>query len=149
TNPGKMGTGGTVGVDGLTLIQLDKPEIEIFNNRSLSGSSVGSGLTVQANNVTIRGLSIWGFGNSANDANIMLLNPAFGAGAGGGTGTLIENNVIGASATSFTDPGAITGFTVTNGGTGYSTPPTVIFSGGGGYGATGSATVVNGAVTAV
>jgi len=47
------------------------------------------------------------------------------------------------------DAGVITGFTVTAGGTGYTSAPTVTIAGGIGTGATATATVANGAVTAV
>jgi hypothetical protein len=48
------------------------------------------------------------------------------------------------------DPGTITGFTVTNGGTGYTSAPTVVFTGGGGTGAAATATVSSaGAVTGI
>lgn len=48
-----------------------------------------------------------------------------------------------------TDPGSITGITVTAGGTGYTSVPTVVFTGGGGTGATATATLTGGVVTAV
>ena len=44
---------------------------------------------------------------------------------------------------------AVTSVTVTNGGAGYATAPSVTFSGGGGTGAAGTAVVSNGAVTSV
>ena len=48
------------------------------------------------------------------------------------------------------DPGTITGFTVTNGGTGYTSAPTVVFTGGGGTGAAATATVSSaGVVTGI
>ena len=43
----------------------------------------------------------------------------------------------------------MTGVTVTNGGTGYTSVPFVAFTGGGGTGATATATVSGGAVTSV
>jgi hypothetical protein len=45
--------------------------------------------------------------------------------------------------------GSVTAITVTNGGTGYATAPTVAITGGGGSGATAVATVVSGVVTAI
>jgi hypothetical protein len=48
-----------------------------------------------------------------------------------------------------TDPGTITSVTVTAGGSGYTSAPTVTFTGGGGTGAAATATVAGGAVTAV
>ncbi len=45
--------------------------------------------------------------------------------------------------------GSVSSVTVTNGGTGYTSAPTVNFTGGAGTGAAGTATIINGAVTAV
>jgi len=45
--------------------------------------------------------------------------------------------------------GAVTGITITAGGTGYTSAPTITITGGGGTGATATATVTSGAVTAV
>jgi len=45
--------------------------------------------------------------------------------------------------------GAVTGFTISNGGAGYSATPTVTITGGGGTGATATATLTSGVVTAV
>lgn len=45
--------------------------------------------------------------------------------------------------------GVVSGAVVTNGGTGYTTAPTVAFTGGGGSGATGTAVVAGGAVTGI
>jgi len=47
------------------------------------------------------------------------------------------------------DPGVITGITVSSGGSGYTSAPTVVFTGGGGSGAAATATVASGAVTAI
>src|SRR5439155_111917 len=85
-----------VGVDGLTLKQVDRPEVQI-----VGVNTIGVGLDVAAANVTIRGLAIYGFGintSSATDADIRVRNSV--------TGTLIEDNVLGAGATGFTDPWA-------------------------------------------
>lgn len=96
SNPGTLGSGGSVGVDGLTLSRIARPEIQIVGT-----SAINVGLDIQASSVTVRGLSIYGFGsapNSDGSANIRIGN--------GTSGTLIERNVLGASATSFSDPGA-------------------------------------------
>ena len=104
TNDVTLGTGGTVGTgpDGGTgtgdepaLPQLNGPEVEI-DGRNLSGPI----LTVQANDVVIRGLSLHGGGDFSG----------VGAGSGNidiqsGSGIVIEGNVIGATATSYTNPG--------------------------------------------
>ena len=97
TNPGVLGAGGTVGVDGLTLSQVNKPEIEIVD-----GNGLANGLDIEGNNTTVRGISIRGFGtgNVSQEGNIFIGNDV--------TGTLIEQNVVGTTATSFTDPGSST-----------------------------------------
>ncbi|MCI0681621.1 MAG: SBBP repeat-containing protein, partial [Gemmataceae bacterium] len=103
-NTGTLGAGGTVGVgadgvagtgDELILNPVDRPDIQIVDVNNVS-----IGLNVAAGNVTIRGLAIYGFGNlsnNGNEANIRIQS--------GVTGTIIEDNVIGASASSFSDPG--------------------------------------------
>ncbi|MDH3267114.1 MAG: CSLREA domain-containing protein, partial [Gammaproteobacteria bacterium] len=102
TNASVLGAGGTVGVgpDGVigtgdeqVLPQVAGPEIEIRD-----GVGAANGLRVQANNTTIRGLAILGFGGANGDAGILVDNNF--------TGTLIEQNVLGSFAHTFTDPGA-------------------------------------------
>lgn len=104
TNAILLGIGGTVGIgpDGLPhtgdetpLARLDAPEIEILDANNLT-----LGLDLQANNLTVRGLALSGFGNSPNN------NSHAGIRIGDFTGTLIENNLLGSRATSFTDPGS-------------------------------------------
>jgi uncharacterized repeat protein (TIGR01451 family) len=95
-NAGLLGTGGTVGVDGLTLPQLERPEVQL-----LGTSTLAVGLDAQVNNTTIRGLAIYGFGNKPNtnsEANIRIGNNF--------SGTLIEQNMLGSPASSFNCPGA-------------------------------------------
>ena len=93
TNSALLGTGGTVGVDALVLGQVTGPEVEIRDVGSLA-----DGIQIQADNVRVRGLAILGFGAADGDAGILIANTF--------TGALIENNVLGSAATSFTDPGA-------------------------------------------
>ena len=96
TNPGQLGSGGTVGVDALALGRVSAPEVELRD-----GASLALGLDLQAASLTVRAIAIGGFGNatgSNNDADLRV-----GAAA---SGALIERNVIGARATSFADPGA-------------------------------------------
>ncbi|HWR88420.1 MAG TPA: right-handed parallel beta-helix repeat-containing protein, partial [Acidiferrobacterales bacterium] len=88
TNAGFLGSGGTVGVDGSTLSQVARPEIELRDV-----NFVVNGFNISAANVTVRGLAIYGFNNNINVGNV--------------SGTLIEGNVIGSAADSFTDPGAV------------------------------------------
>jgi uncharacterized repeat protein (TIGR01451 family) len=96
TNPGALGSGGTVGVDGVALGTVARPEVEIRD-----GASLAIGVDLQAANGTVRAIAIYGFGNAAAsnaDADLRV-----GAAA---TGALIERDVIGTPATSFADPGA-------------------------------------------
>ncbi|RYY09589.1 MAG: hypothetical protein EOO36_21995, partial [Cytophagaceae bacterium] len=88
TNTVTLGTGGTVGTAGTTLSQLNGREVQL-----VGGRSTYDGLAVNAGTVTVRSLSIYGF---ANDISVGV----------DVTNTLIERNVLGASAASFTDPGA-------------------------------------------
>lgn len=69
TNPSMLGYSGKVGVDQIQLNSIEGPEIEIFN-----GSKFNTGLKVNANNITIQGISIFGFGYNHTDwhANIYL-----------------------------------------------------------------------------
>ena len=107
TNDVTLGSGGTVGTgpdgragtgDELPLSQLNGPEVEIV------GTNLSSGiLDVAANTVTIKGLSLHGGGDFSGN----------GTGSGtihiqSGTGVSIQGNVLGASATSYTEPAAQT-----------------------------------------
>jgi uncharacterized repeat protein (TIGR01451 family) len=97
TNTGLVGVGGTVGVSAVTLPQVSRPELEIFDN-----AGVAIGLDLQAANSTVRRVAVYGFGTAANNdshANIRVGNVP---------GALIEESVIGSTAASFTDPGAAT-----------------------------------------
>ncbi|WP_165075326.1 SdrD B-like domain-containing protein [Paludisphaera rhizosphaerae] len=86
TNPGVQGTGGTVGVDGLALAKVDKPEVEIRD-----GASVGIGLGFGGADQVLTGVAIHGF--DGQDVNA------------GRSRTLIEKNFLGSTAKSFSDPG--------------------------------------------
>ncbi|TPG65604.1 T9SS type A sorting domain-containing protein [Hymenobacter nivis] len=87
TNNVALGAGGTVGTGGTALAQVNGPEVQ------LKGATGFNGFTIGADNVTVRGLSIYGFSTGI-------------FGGSNNTGMRIEQNVIGASATSFADPGA-------------------------------------------
>jgi uncharacterized repeat protein (TIGR01451 family) len=92
SNTFMFGTGGTVGVDALSLSKVDGPEIEI-----LDGGQFTYGLYVSSSNVHIEGIAISGFGlgwNSKN-GNIVFY------GANGGR---IEGCVIGSRAHANTAP---------------------------------------------
>jgi uncharacterized repeat protein (TIGR01451 family) len=89
TNDRLLGTGGTVGTNGTPLGQLNGPEVQVMGTNTLNGITIATA----TNNTTVRGLSLYGF----NTAILGGVND---------TGTRIEQNIIGTSATSFTDPGA-------------------------------------------
>jgi CSLREA domain-containing protein len=89
TNPGLLGTGGTVGVDALALGQVARPEIEIVD-----GGSVSVGLDLAAAGITVRGLAMQGF-----DVAVLRLRST-------ASNALIEGNVLGSGATAFVDPGS-------------------------------------------
>ena len=108
TNPGTLGAGGTVGTgadgiagngDDATLPTVSRPEIELRD-----GNNLPTGIEIAAGNAVLRGIAIYGFGSGLfNDG---FTNVKVGSNGTNYTGTLIEQNVIGAGATSFADPGA-------------------------------------------
>lgn len=97
TNSGNLGTGGTVGVDNSTLSTVARPEIQISDG----ASNLTLGIDLQAASATVRGIAIYGFGTATNnDANA---NIRVGTAA---TNVLIEQNIVGTTASFFTDLGA-------------------------------------------
>jgi hypothetical protein len=99
-NMNQSGTGGTVGLDNLPLSRLD-PEFELFGV-----DEPDTGFNIEAPSTTIRHVAVTGFGGKAKgkgkggaqgDGNIRV---------GAVSGALIEYNMIGAGAGSFTDPGS-------------------------------------------
>ena len=83
-----------------------------------------------------------------NACNDRMLNLQFYQADAGFT-TAATATAHGAFATATIGGGAVTGFTVTDGGSGFATAPTVTITGGGGTGATATATVVGGVVTGI
>ena len=96
TNPGQVGTGGTVGAFNDTFLRYERPEIEIT---PATISTVPIGFITVADNTTIRGLAIYGFGG----AGASISNAQVRA-ASNGTHATIENCLIGVRA-SGADPG--------------------------------------------
>src|SRR5262249_39255088 len=56
TNAGTLGTGGTVGVNGLALATVAAPEVEV---RGANSVATGITLGMNANNVVVRGLAVF------------------------------------------------------------------------------------------
>ena len=82
-----IGTGGTVGVDQLTLARIRLPIVQIFGN-----GLAGEGLSfLGSNGSTLRGLHVWGFSGS----NVAFVDS---------NGARLEQNLIGTDA-AFGDPG--------------------------------------------
>jgi uncharacterized repeat protein (TIGR01451 family) len=103
TNNVVLGSAGPVGIDQLSLNQLNGPEVEIYDvNGGTSANQVG--LSIQGDNTTVTGIAIWGFGSdtsaSTTDSKGNIIITA------GKTNILIDGNVIGTTASSFSDPGA-------------------------------------------
>ncbi|HLK96934.1 MAG TPA: right-handed parallel beta-helix repeat-containing protein, partial [Hymenobacter sp.] len=103
TNSVMLGAGGVVGVNNTTLARLDGPEVQIMPG---PGNFSRYGLDLDDNRITVKGVAIYGFGSSSptsgvfgnvDGANIHIGNAA-------NNGTTLTGNVIGASATSFTQP---------------------------------------------
>ena len=93
-NPGQVGTGGTVGTDSLVLPRYDRPDIELTR----SHPRVKKGLVLQANNVTVKGLAIYGFGTSGASIQFAQIE------ALSGSNILIDNCLVGVRANG-SDPG--------------------------------------------
>ena len=100
TNTGTLGTTTTVGVDGLTVSALPRPEVEL--SLLNSASAAASLLTIQGTNCTVRGLAIHGGGDAGNGgggdrrAGIQLDTNA--------NGFLITQCVVGSTALSYAYP---------------------------------------------
>ncbi len=111
-NNATLGAGGTVGVgadgiidtaDDVALPTLNGPEVQVVGTQGQVGSDVG--LSLENTGETVRGISIFGFGNTGgggtgnlSGANIRVTTAAL-------SGTLITGNVIGSAATALADPG--------------------------------------------
>ncbi|MCB1615507.1 MAG: right-handed parallel beta-helix repeat-containing protein [Pseudomonadales bacterium] len=91
SNSGSLGSGGTVGTTATALSSVARPEIEIVDN-----AGALNGLYITADDVTVRNISIHGFGSNNANADIRV--------QGAFTGINITENIIGASASSFSLP---------------------------------------------
>ncbi|TXH69911.1 MAG: right-handed parallel beta-helix repeat-containing protein [Thiothrix sp.] len=93
TNNDLLGTGGTVGVDALTLPKIPAPEVELFP----ANAGYSYGLHLNNSGIIMRGFAAYGFGSDVNSNGIVVVGSS-------GTGVIIEQNVLGTTATSFTSP---------------------------------------------
>lgn len=100
TNTATLNSASTVGIDNLPVPALGGPEVQIQPSAAFF-STAASGITLNATatNTTIQNISILGFtaASGTDQSNIYLVS---------GSSALIRWNVIGSSATSYTDPGA-------------------------------------------
>ena len=96
TNPALLSGSSTVGTDALTVASLNGPELELR-----PGGSIAIGFDVQASDVALSDLAVLGMGSTpGSDASAAVRVGASAARA------VIERCVLGARASSFTDPGA-------------------------------------------
>jgi len=92
TNPGELGTGGSVGVDGLALPGVPRPELEIRGTSSLDFC-----FSIEANGSVVRHLSLHAFGDRML-GGVITISSASGA--------EIRCNVLGNPPDAFEDRGA-------------------------------------------
>lgn len=83
-NAANLGSSGTVGTQALAISQLNGPEVQL----------TGAGIDIRANDVEVRGFAL-----RPDNTAITINNGAL-------TGHVIENNTIGTSAISFSEPGS-------------------------------------------
>ncbi len=103
TNPGSIGAnaggGLTVGVDGIALPQVPRPELEVMRSDNGVGtafyfySNLSTGQT--PNNFTVRDVAAWGFVESVGMTGIAGARPS---------GVVIQRNVFGSAPDAFADP---------------------------------------------
>ncbi len=96
TNPGTLGTGGSAGVDLLSLPAVARPEVEIRD-----GAALALGLDLMASDITLARLAAYGFGNAPGNNNSAVVRVWTN-----GLRAILDGCVLGTSASSFTDPGA-------------------------------------------
>ncbi len=92
---------GGLGTTGTTLDKVTSPEVQLtVNAPGSAGSEIG--LTLRGGSQAVTGLAIYGFGRTAGSltgADLYVTGNAV-------TGTVISGNVLGTSATSWSDPGS-------------------------------------------
>jgi hypothetical protein len=119
TSAGSVGFSGSVGLgadatastgDDVTVLAVNSPELELVE---VGAGQVDAGIDIQASTVTVRNLALHGFGNDTPASGNQFLEGDIRIGQASGpdvgssyTGIIIEDNVIGISPVSVSDPGA-------------------------------------------
>ncbi len=98
TNSGSLGSGTAVGTNSTALNQVERPELEIVNDRA--SATVDNGLRLQASSITIQHIGIHGFGTNADSGNIKV----DGIPGSKISDIHIQNNIIGSHISSVVDP---------------------------------------------
>jgi len=97
TNPGQVGTGGTVGTENIVLPRYNRPEIEITKGTNVLGTC----FDLDADSITVKGLAIYGFTTGSVDYTNAQIHVS------GGTNILIEDCLTGTRANG-ANPGTAT-----------------------------------------
>ena len=92
TNAGTYGVGGVVGTQNVALPTLQRPEIEIYGPRTIA-----VGLDLNADSALVKGVSIWGFGDSGNVNTRASIRVGTGSGSNF-IGPIIREVLVGTSA---------------------------------------------------
>ncbi len=160
-NFGENGKNGAFFLRFLTKIDqriLPKYIQETSNYVVVSSNNIINYVSTSSNNIinyvknitSVNGQSLWKISN--NNLNYNIGNVGIGieptnykleVAVGQGSTDAIANRYFNVSG------GVITSLIITSGGSGYSNPPTISFTGGGGSGGTGNVVVSNGAITSV
>ena len=97
-NSGSIGSSGNVGTSSTTLNQVERPELEIVNDRN--SQAVDNGIHIQASSTTIQHVGIHGFGTTSEGGNIKV----DGFSGGELSDITIRDNIIGSHIGSVVDP---------------------------------------------
>ncbi|MGI4870486.1 MAG: T9SS type A sorting domain-containing protein [Janthinobacterium lividum] len=120
TNQAVLGIGGTVGTTAsLSYTSFSGPEVELVGVFNTTASTKPSGaVVIQADDFTLRNVAVRNFGNLGGQGAITVTSVpnrtgtlsgySGGTGAQGAVRVVLENNVLGTDAASFTQPSAFT-----------------------------------------
>lgn len=147
------------------------PDMTLWNNERILIADPQAGYSTWDGTVFVKAGGVSPNFNVTNGGSGYVTDPTVSITGGTGTGATATATLVGGVVTALVltnpgtgympgdtlivnfsgtaDPGIVTGALVTDGGTGYTSAPSVTLSGGGGTGATATATVAGGAVTAI